>query len=85
MQAIVSDTTAGTQGGELAPSKRRFASTIYGRKIGILIIDEAHLYRNANKQFKALLPLRRITDFILLLTATPVVTRPQVSLTPHFV
>ena len=63
----------------LAPSKRRFSSTVFNRTIGILIIDEAHLYRNENKQFKSLLPLRKISSFILLLTATPIVTRPQVS------
>ena len=67
------------QGGSLAPGKRRFTSTVFNRRIALLIIDEAHLYRNNNKSFQSLLPLRDITEFVLLLTATPIVTRPQVS------
>ena len=44
----------------------------------MLIIDEAHAYRNNNNAFKALKLLRNHVDFTLLMTATPIVTRPHV-------
>lgn len=45
----------------------------------MLIVEEAHAYRNNNNAFKALVATSNRSDFALLLTATPIVTRPTVS------
>ena len=56
VQAIVSDASAATNGTQLLSSARRFLSTVFNRRIATLIVDEAHMYRNENKQFKLLPP-----------------------------
>ncbi|KAI0085376.1 hypothetical protein BDY19DRAFT_856640, partial [Irpex rosettiformis] len=45
--------------------------TLYGRKIGTVIVDEAHNFRNSNKIGKALKALASQAEFVMLLTATP--------------
>lgn len=53
-------------------------STIYGRRFLAVAIDEAHAFRNNNKLHMAVRVLRKKTDLLVAMTATPVQTRPTV-------
>ena len=54
------------------------SGTIFGQPIGTMIYDEAHYLRNFNKQARAAKALASIADFSMWLTATPIVTKPEV-------
>jgi RecG-like helicase len=52
--------------------------TIYCKDIGMVLVDEAHMYRNPNKAAESLKALLDRADFKVLMTATPIITRPLV-------
>ena len=60
------------------PEHPDLPATIFGRTIGMLVVDEAHLYRNTNDANKVLNVLKLAADSVLLMTATPVITKPMV-------
>ena len=57
---------------------QRIKGTLFAQKIGTVIYDKAHMLRNLNKQSKAAKALASIAEFSMWLTATPLVTRPEV-------
>lgn len=73
------------QDGSESPEKKSSFSelaqtTLYGMSWTVMAFDEAHIYRNAGKTFWAAYSLRKQSEFAVAITATPVVSRPQVSL-----
>lgn len=54
--------------------------TLYHANIGLFVADEVHDIRNSGQRLDAFVALARVVGFAVLLTATPMVTRPQVSL-----
>ncbi|KAI0091817.1 hypothetical protein BDY19DRAFT_885562 [Irpex rosettiformis] len=62
--------------GNLRP--KNLEGTLFAQPIGTLIFDEAHTLRNFNKLAKATKALAAKAEFSMWLTATPIVTRPEV-------
>ena len=65
-----------TEAGGVRQVKTR--GTLFGQTVGTLIFDEAHNARNRNRLSLALKALVKIAEFSMFLTATPVVTKPEV-------
>jgi hypothetical protein len=55
-------------------------STIFDRDWRCALVDEAHNCRNFGKTYSAVLMLRTKATFMVAMTATPVTTRPMVSI-----
>ena len=54
------------------------SGTLFGQQIGTMIYDEAYHLRHFNKQAKSAKALASIADFTMWLTATPIITKPEV-------
>jgi hypothetical protein len=72
------------QDGSESPTKKSSFSelaqtTLYGTSWTVTAFDEAHNYRNAGRTFWAAYSLRNLSEFTVAISATPVVSRPQVS------
>lgn len=67
---------------ETPPEKLGFETrqknTLYGRKYLVVVFDEAHTARNYGSKHSAAILLLRRARVRLILTATPVPTRPEV-------
>lgn len=63
---------------ELYPAER-IAHTLFAHNPSVVIIDEAHEYRNRGSKSRAAIALARQADSTILLTATPVITSILVS------
>ena len=61
----------------------RVSTTLYDRRYLTMIMDEAHTARKLNKIHTAACALRSISSNLIAMTATPVMTKLQVS-TQHF-
>ena len=48
----------------------------------VIAFDEAHVYQNARKTFWAAYSLWELSEFVIAASATPVISQPQVTLTP---
>ena len=54
------------------------ATTIFGQQFLAIAIDEAHGFHNTNRFYTAIHALRKKTDILVPMTATPVQSRPMV-------
>jgi hypothetical protein len=54
--------------------------TVFGKQWTLAIIDEAHGFRNIKRAYRAAIGLRGTADNFIAMTATPVQTRPMVSI-----
>ncbi|EKM49396.1 uncharacterized protein PHACADRAFT_201655 [Phanerochaete carnosa HHB-10118-sp] len=57
--------------------KKSYLPTLYHAEIGFYVADEIHDIRNAGKRLNAYIALSSHVGYAILLTATPMVTRPQ--------
>ena len=60
----------------------RVSTTLYGRRYLSMIMDEAHTARKLNKVHTAACALRTMSAGVIAMTATPVMTKLQVSILP---
>lgn len=56
------------------------STSVYGRKYGVMIWDEAHRVRTLGNLFTAARELRKLAGCCVALTATPVLTQVSVSI-----
>ena len=61
-----------------------FAGSVFSVKWGLVIVDEAHMARKVNFLFNGLQMLRKQSNAIVLMTATPATTSPLVSFYRYF-
>ncbi|GJE96699.1 DEAD/DEAH box helicase [Phanerochaete sordida] len=74
--AVFSDATrAFTSKGIVNP--QRVEDTLFGAQIGLLVADEIHEVRNFGHRLNTMIELVRHVGFLIALSATPLVTRPQ--------
>ena len=55
-------------------------STLFGKSWTLAIMDEAHNFRKINQSYRSALALRGTAQSFVAMTATPVQTRPTVTL-----
>lgn len=53
--------------------------TVFGRHFGLVIYDEAACARTLSKPYFACMELRKCSDSVVAMTATPLLSRPEVS------
>lgn len=64
--------------GKEADTVEKLRHTVFSQDIATLIVDEAHFFRNPQQAHKSLKALVAGVDFLCMLTATPIITKPQV-------
>lgn len=81
-QAIMSDTSAGLAYNcnlpHIAPAAKSSLETIFNRKFLVTAVDEFHNARNQGRTHWGSWALRKGSQCFIGMTATPVLTRPQV-------
>lgn len=77
---FVEGETSGSAKPNFAMQAMYIAQTVYSQNYSLLVVDEAHHARKHNKLHMALRALRQQAQSVLTLTATPVTTKPHVSL-----
>jgi len=64
---------------QLASFAEHGPSTLYGQEFLVTVVDEAHLCRNMKKAFFTFFGLMERSQCRIAMTATPIISRPQVS------
>jgi len=54
--------------------------TVFGKRWVLAVVDEAHSFRTIKRAYRAAIGLRGTADNFVAMTATPVQTRPMVSI-----
>lgn len=81
VQALVDDYKVLWPSGKSSTYDECVEDTIFGCNEGVVVFDEAADFRNSGPKFNAAMRLADLMSTTILLTATPIVTRPAVSLT----